>query len=90
MSIKILRIIFIVLFFIPNILLSCIYNIARFLLTRYVALELEMFREWNDDEMVMKTAKYYCEGFSISRKEMQTINDSAGCEAITVNIKTEN
>ena len=85
MAIKILRIVCVVIFFLPNLLITAVYSAARFLLTHYVALEIELFRDWGDTEWVLKTARTYCEGFSITKKEANTINSSAGCEAITVN-----
>ena len=78
MAKKIIRALLIFIFTIPIGLLSFIHDGLRFLILRFICMELEMFRDSNDETYIKKTYNSAIEGFNLKAKEIRQIREAAG------------
>lgn len=89
MVIKFIRILAVLIFCIPVLVIYTIYLVAEFFMVRYYCLEMEAFRDFNDEDAMTRMASQIVDTLTISPKQARMVNESAGKEVIPITTTTE-
>jgi hypothetical protein len=84
MVIKFIRFLAVFIFCIPVLAITAIHVVAEFFIFRYYCLEMEMFRDFGDEDGMNKMASMAVDALSISPKQARMLNEAAGKEVVTI------